>query len=411
MMGARRAWLLRGAVVGVLLSFVVLVAPGATASAARAQVWVAAWSSSPQGAFPLPLPAARTHPRGTSTSTVTVREFIHPSIRGDGVRVRLTNEFGVTPLSVVSATLAAVDHEAVRTGTLRALTVGGRSTVTIPAGGSALTDLVPWSVDPSQNLAVSLAVRPGGTAATENLDAQQRNLVAYGNRAWQPSARAFVPVTTWPWVSDVEVRRSAPSHTVVAFGDSLTSGLGSSLNTNDRWPDLLARRLGDRPDNGVSIVNAGIAGNQLLASTNASPSALSRLGQDALDQPGVRTMILLEGVNDLTSANPPNVVALVTGYRRVVADAHAHGVQVVASTILPFGGYGLWTPGRERERQAVNRWITTGGGFDGVVNLAAVVADPAAPARLAPRFDSGDHLHLNDAGYRALAAAIPLGGL
>jgi lysophospholipase L1-like esterase len=411
MTGARRAWLVRGAVGAVLLSVVVLVVPGATANAVRAQVWVAAWTSSPQGAFPLPLPAPRTPPHGTSTSTVTVREFIHPSVRGDGVRVRLTNEFGATSLSIVSATLAAVHAGAVQPGTLHALTVSGRSAVAIPPGGSALTDLVPWSVDPSGDLAVSLAVRPGGTDATENLDAQQRNLVAYGNRAWQPSARAFVPVTTWPWVSDVEVRRPAPSHTVVAFGDSLTSGLGSRLDANDRWPDLLARRLGDRPDNGVSIVDAGIAGNELLASTSGSPSALSRLAPDALDQPGVRTLILLEGVNDLDSANPPNVVAMVTGYRRVVADAHADGVRVVASTLLPFGGYEVWTPGRERERDALNRWITTSGAFDGVVNLAAAVADPAAPARLAPRFDSGDHLHLNDAGYGALAAAIPLRGL
>ena len=340
-----------------------------------------------------------------------MREFIHPSVGGNGVRVRLTNEFGTTSLSVVSATLAAVDAGAVVPDTLHTLTVGGRSEISIRPGGTALSDLVPWTVDPSRQMAVSLAIRAGSTDATENIDAQQRNLVAYGDRVWQRSDRAFQPVTTWPWVSDVEVRRPAPSHTVVAFGDSLTSGLGSSLKRNDRWPDRLAHRLDARPDNGVSIVNAGIAGNQLLASTTSSPSAVSRIGHDALDQPGVRTLILLEGVNDLNSANPPNVVALAAGYRRVVADAHARGVRVIASTILPFGGYEVWTPERELERDAINRWITTSGAFDGVVDLAAAVADPAAPDQLAARFDSGDHLHLNDAGYAALAAAIPLRGL
>ncbi len=340
-----------------------------------------------------------------------MREFIHPSVGGNGVRVRLTNEFGTTSLWMVSATLAAVDAGGVVPGTLHALTVGGRSEISIRPGGTALTDLVPWTVDPSSEMAVSLAIRAGSTDATENIDAQQRNLVAYGDRVWQRSDRAFRPVTAWPWVSDLEVRRPVPSHTVVAFGDSLTSGLGSSLNRNDRWPDRLARRLDARPDNGVSIVNAGIVGNQLLASTTLSPSAVSRVGQDALDQPGVRTVILLEGVNDLNSPNPPNVVALVAGYRRVVADAHARGVRVIVSTILPFGGYEVWTPERELERDAINRWITTSGAFDGVVDLAAAVADPAAPDQLAARFDSGDHLHLNDAGYVALAAAIPLRGL
>jgi len=394
-----------------VLIVVALLVPVTTARAARAEVWVAAWSSSPQGAFPLPLPAGRATPSGASTSAVTVREFIHPSVGGNGVRVRLTNEFGTTSLSVVSATLAAVDAGAVVPNTLHALTVGGRSEISIRPGETALSDLVPLRVDPSREMAVSLAIRAGSTDATENIDAQQRNLVAYGDRVWQRSDRSFQPVTTWPWVSGVDVRRPAPSHTVVAFGDSLTSGLGSSLNSNDRWPDRLAYRLDARPDNGVSIVNAGIAGNQLLASTTLSPSAVARIGQDALDQPGVRTLILLEGVNDLNSVNPPNVAALVAGYRRVVADAHARGVRVIASTILPFGGYEVWTPERELEREAINRWITTSGAFDGVVDLAAAVAEPAAPDQLAARFDSGDHLHLNDAGYAALAAAIPLRAL
>jgi len=383
----------------------------ASAPAARkAGVWVAAWSTSPQGLFPLSLPAAGSA-RDVPTQ-LTVREVVHPSVGGTVLRVRVTNAYGLTPLVIDAATVGVAAYAGgVVSGTLRAVTFGGRHAIRLAPGAEALTDAVRLAVGPADSLAISLAVPADTTSSTQNLDARQYNYAGLGDRTSQLSGAGFLASAVWSWVSDVDVLRGAPSHAVVALGDSLTSGTGSTVGANARWPDVLARRLDRRPGNGVAVVNAGIAGNHLLVSSQFSPSALDRLRRDVLDQSGVRTMIVLLGVNDLGGASatqPVTASKLIAGFKRIIATAHHAGVRVVGATMLPFRGFIAWSPAKERQRDALNAWIRSGGSFDGVIDLARAVASPLDPQRINPNFDLGDHIHLNDAGYTAVAYAIPL---
>lgn len=278
-----------------------------TAGRAGAQspaVWVAAWSASPQGLFPLHLPKGATGGR----RQITVREVVHPSVGGIMLRVRITNVFGVTPLSVEAATVAVSARSGGIIGpSLHVARFHRRRGVTLPAGAEVVSDPVPLGILPTEDLAVSLAVPSRTRSATQNLDSQQHNFAGWGNRTSQLTGRGFAPSPAWSWISDVDVLRASPAHAVVTLGDSLTSGAGSTVDANDRWPDVLARRLDQRPGNGTAVVNAGIAGNQLLHTSSWSPSAISRLQRDVLNQTGARTVIVLEGVNDLNSGGtaPP----------------------------------------------------------------------------------------------------------
>lgn len=400
------------AVVGAAL--VVSVTTVTTAAAApegrRDGVWVAAWSGSPEGLFPLMLPrGARS---GTRSRQITLREVIHPSVGGTMLRVRITNVFGVEPLSVEAATVAVSARSgAIVDGTLQVARFHRRRAITLPAGGEVVSDPIRLGTKPPEDLAISIAVPSGTTSATQNLDPQQHNFAAWGSRTSQLTGKGFSASPAWSWISDVDVLRPSPAHAVVTLGDSLTSGTGSTIDANDRWPDVLARRLDQRPGNSTAVVNAGIAGNQLLRATSWSPSAISRFQRDVLSQTGARTVIVLEGVNDLNNGSAVMASALITGYRRIIAAAHQAGVRVIGGTILPFEGYALWSPIKEIERQRVNTWIRKGGAFDGVIDVANAVADPSDPRRIGPSFDSGDHLHLNNDGYAAIAFAVPLDGL
>jgi lysophospholipase L1-like esterase len=206
----------------------------------------------------------------------------------------------------------------------------------------------------------------------------------------------------WYYVTGVDVRGTAAG-SVVAFGDSLTDGNGSTTDANHRWPDRLAERLQGRR---LGVLNAGIAGNRLLRD-GVGPSALSRLDADALSRAGVRALIVLEGINDIKgSPEASDPVAFVEAYREIVTRSHAHGIRVVGATLTPYGGYSAFTAAREAVRQKVNALIRTGGVFDAVVDFDAVVRDPASPERIRPDYDPGDHLHFNDAGMRVLADTV-----
>jgi lysophospholipase L1-like esterase len=248
--------------------------------------------------------------------------------------------------------------------------------------------------------------------------------VATGARAADAAAAPFVTRTrSWYFLDGVDVL--APTRdagTVVALGDSITDGVTAPINANARWPDDLARRLAARRGPTLSVVDEGIGGNRVLNdSLCCGVDAVVRFQHDVLAQAGVRDVILLEGINDIgfsQSRDPltsphTNVSALqiVDGYAEIIALAHAAGVKVFGATLTPFAGARYWTPAGEAKREAVNRWIETSGAFDGVIDFAAAVADPADPEQLAPAFDSGDHLHPNAAGFRAMAQAVNLAQL
>ncbi|MGW2099684.1 SGNH/GDSL hydrolase family protein [Streptomyces olivaceoviridis] len=400
-----------GAVTGMLLTVVPLsTAHGASAAApSPAQskgTRVSAWS-----------PSMTTG--GPSFDNQTIRMVVHSSVAGSGVRITLSNRYSTTPLDVGTVDLAvqASGGEATR-GTTRNVTFGGTRHVTIPVGEEAVSDVVPISVSAGENLLVSLYV-PGATGtSTWHSDAFDTTYIASGNHAGDDSAAAFGTTTTsWYYLAGMDVLSPNARGTVVAFGDSITDGYHSSTGTYTRWPDFLGRRLGSGPGpQKLSVVDAGIGGNRVLTDVPnlwQGVSALKRFGHDALGQPGVKDVILFEGINDIGNnagpdGRPLTAQDLIDGYRTLIDEAHAAHVNIIGATLMPDQGNGYYTPEAEKIRQSVNQWIRTGGAFDGVIDFDRTMRDPANPAALDPAYDSGDHIHPNDEGMKAMADAIDL---
>jgi lysophospholipase L1-like esterase len=414
--GRRHARLIRlGLPVAAALLILAVTIPAVTASrpaaAARSGYdWVTSWSASPQDPVP-----------GTpGFDDQTVRDIIFPSVGGNMIRLELTNAFGGSPLQIGRVTVAVADLGAgVIPGTIHPVDFGGRVSVRIPAGAQVLSDPVGMRVSALQELAVSIYV-PGRTgAATLHSQAQQVNWVSTaGDHASEAGPGAFMtPVQSWYYLSGLDVRSSGAAGTVVAFGDSITDGVQSSVGSNDRWPNDLARRLDTVAGPTLSVADAGIGGNKVLkASQCCGTSAEARFARDALDRPAVRDVIVLEGINDIGRSTDPRrhsdagltPAQIIAGYRNLIAQAHARGVRIFGATLLPYEGAGYYSPAGEAIREAVNAWIRTSGAFDGIIDFDAVMRDQADPLRLNPAYDSGDHLHPNDAGYQAMADAINL---
>jgi lysophospholipase L1-like esterase len=411
------AWLIRlgllGAVALLVLTTTVAVGTGSRpAAAARGYDWVTSWTASPQNPVPGTLGSTGFHDQ-------TVRDIIVPSVGGNMVRLELTNAFGRSPLQVGRVTVAVADLGAgVVPGTIHPVSFGGRVSVRIPAGEQVLSDPVGMQVPAMQELAVSIYL-PGRTGvATRHTDALQVNwLSTAGDHAGEAGVGAFtIPTLSWYYLSGLDVRSSRAAGTVVAFGDSITDGVNSSVGGNDRWPDRLARRLAAVSGPTLAVADGGIGGNRLLTAARCcGASAQARFARDALDQPGVRDVIVLEGINDIGSSVGPlhsdtglTPARVVAGYRDLIAQAHARGVRIFGATLLPYQGAGYYSLAGEAIREAVNIWIRTSGAFDGVIDFDAAMRDPADPLLLNPAYDSGDHLHPNDAGYQAMADAINL---
>jgi len=377
---------------------------------------VPAWATAPTLGADFVLPEAHFDcPMGGSgLSNQTVRNVVTPTIAGHAPRVRLTNEYGTTPLRIGAASLAvAGPGGALARGTARALTFHGSGSVTIPAGGELLSDPVRLAVRPYTPLAVSLYLPEPTGVTTMHIGSNRTNyLSGIGNFAFDRSADAFTDtVSCWLWVDGVEVTpKGNVVGAVVAFGDSITDGHGSTVDADRRWPDTLARRLLRRPGPTLSVLNKGISGNQLLITGTSGGaifgvSGLDRLDDDVLQEKAVRAVILLEGINDINFGGA-TAERLIAGYREVVARLHARGIPVIGGTMTPYRGSSVYTEPREAIRRQVNQAILAGGIFDATVDFATAVADPADPSALDPRYDYGDHLHLNDAGYTAMAQAV-----
>jgi lysophospholipase L1-like esterase len=399
-------------VVLVLVATVTVVVVSRPAAAARGGDWVTSWGASPQAAAPGTLAAAGFHDQ-------TIREIVYTSAGGNLIRVRLTNAFGTSPLRIGHVTVAqAALGAAVVPGTIHPVRFDGRASVRIPPGAQVLSDPVGMQVGQEQELAVSVYL-PGRTGqATLHWDAYQVNWVsAAGDHAAEAGSGAFVtPVAQWYYLSGLVVQSSGADGTVVTLGDSITDGVGSTVGGNARWPNDLAQRLAARPGPTLSVADEGIGGNRVLTASRVfGVSAEDRFARDVLDQAGVRDIILLEGINDIgfsaSAANPDGVIIaarIIAGYERLIAEAHARHIRIFGATLLPFQGAGYYTPEGEATREAVNTWIRTSGAFDGVIDFDKVMRDPADPRRLNPVYDSGDHLHPDDAGYLAMANAVNL---
>ncbi|HLK44236.1 MAG TPA: SGNH/GDSL hydrolase family protein [Thermoleophilia bacterium] len=357
---------------------------------------------------------------GPSFTDQTIRMVAHSSVAGSAVRITLSNRYSPDPLTVGAVDIAVQDSggTAVR-GTTRNVTFGQAIQATVPAGQEVVSDVIPISVTAGENLLVSVYL-PGPTGtSTWHSDAYDRTYIASGNHIGDDTAEAFGSTTTsWYYLSGLDVVAATAKGTVVAFGDSITDGYNSSISTYSRWPDFLARRLAAGPGpQKLSVVDAGIGGNRVLTDVPnpwQGVSALKRFEHDALGQPGVRDVILLEGINDIGNNAGPNGAPLtaqdlINGYRTLIGEAHAAHVRIIGATLLPIQGNGYYTPAAETLRQTINQWIRTSGAFDGVIDFDQAMRDPNNIADLNPVYDSGDHLHPNDTGMQALANAVDLG--
>jgi lysophospholipase L1-like esterase len=368
------------------------------------RMWVTAWAASPQA------PRAGV-PGAGGFSDQTVRDVVFMSAGGDALRLVLTNAYGTTALRVGEVTVGLAGAGAtVVPGSIHPVTFNGTAAVQVPAGAQAVSDPVFMRVPALRDLAVSMYLPARTARPTFHLDAQQYTWTsAAGDHAAATSAAAFPAASkSWFLLSGVIVTTSRASGTVVAFGDSITDGLDSTFDANARWPDDLARRLNSRPGRTLSVADEGISGDHLLTGAPYYPSALARFDRDALRQPGVRDIIVAIGINDLRSQAGVSAQEIVAGYGQLIQRAHARGLKIFGATLLPFRGAGFYTAAREATREAVNAWIRTSGAFDGVIDFDAIMRDPASPQSMKPAYNSGDHVHPSDAGYRAMASAISL---
>ncbi|CAG4926457.1 SGNH/GDSL hydrolase family protein [Paraburkholderia gardini] len=381
--------------------------------------WTTAWATALQ---PIPqradLPALY---RAPDTGGRTVRQIIYPTLTGNAVRLHISNEYGTAPLVIEDLRIArsAGGAAAQSTGEMR-VTFGGKTTVSIPPGGAAESDPATIGIAGGTPYVVSSFMGPEQRLVAWHRVSNQVSYVSVpGNHAGDATGNAFRQrFTQFVWLTGLSVDAPA-SGAIAAIGDSITDGMRSSLNENRRWPDALARRFARAGDHSTAVVNLGISGNRLLSDSPCYGDALvKRFGRDVIERPGVKTVILLIGINDINFAampprtgldcdfphTPVTAADLTGGYQRVIAAAHRRGIRIFGATLTPAS----LPPQREAIRLAVNQWIRTSHAFDGVVDFDAALRDPAQPDRLRKDYDSGDHIHPSNAGYTVMADAVPL---
>lgn len=423
------------------------------------QYWVASWGASQQ------IPEPRNALPADDMTDATIRQIVHLSLGGEQLRVRLSNAFGTTPLHLSAVHIAkpvSPASSSIVPGSDRALTFSGAPDVTIPAGAEYISDPVEYPMAPLSDLAITFYEEKPPAQETSHPGSRATTYYAHGDLVSAGELSGAKKIEHWYTISGLDVAAASDAFAVVTLGDSITDGRAATTNGNDRWPDVLARKLqGAVKTRNISVVNAGTGGNRLLED-GLGPNVLARFDRDVLARAGVRYLIVLEGVNDLgtlhgvipPASEPPHpaeagtapekaangaggasnesgaiqqrppalnfpeatpeqhdelVRSMLAAYAQIVARAHAAGIRVIGATITPFGGSGYGrAKANEADRQRINAWILTPGNFDAVVDFAKMVADPQDPTKMAAQFDSGDHLHPSPAGYRAMGEAIPL---
>jgi lysophospholipase L1-like esterase len=387
------------------------------AQTASSQTWVGTWASSQQ--IPEPQNAL---PSADLTDT-TLRETVHVSCGGTTIRVHLSNAFGTRALHLTSVHIArptAPTSSVIDPSSDATLLFNGAPDVAIPPAADYISDPIAYPLAALSDLTISMHVEAEPGQQTSHPGSRQVSFYAHGDLTAAPDLPSAKRVEHWYMLSGVDVQVSTDAYSVVTLGDSITDGHGSTTNGNDRWPDVLAQRLQASPTTrNVGVLNQGIGGNRLLAD-GTGPNLLARFDRDVLAQPGVRYLIVLEGINDLGGLGRlPNTTQdqhdqlehrLIGAYQQIIARAHAHGIKVYGATVMADTGSDYYHPDAisEHDRQQVNAWIRDPSHFDAVIDLDKVTADPTNPKQLLRAYDSGDHLHPGPVGYRAMGNAIPL---
>jgi len=410
---ARRSFLQHGAALAAGLAF----APGTTladgAAAAAGDAWAATWGTAPVG----PPTAAN----ALSFSNQTLRLVVRASLGGGRLRVRLSNEFGSTPLQIGAAWIGIASSEgSVVAGSNTQVSFAGRAGAVIAPGAPLLSDPVDLVLPPQADLAISLYL-PGNVVATSVHDAAFQR--SYASSAGNYASSNALPIArylySWPFLTEVDVATNGGATCLVALGDSQTDGMLSTGSANRRWTDYLARRLQAESQPGyvpVGVVNRGICGNRLLVDADNAPLAgrdcMERFDRDVLATAGARYLAVLVGINDIINVPSQSLSTLpddlAAGYVQLISRARTRGMLALGATLLPYEGYVWYSAARDGVRQRVNDWIRNSGAFDAVLDFEAAVRDPDRPTRLLAAYDGGDHLHPSDAGYEAMARAVPL---
>jgi lysophospholipase L1-like esterase len=401
-------------IISTSLVFLPLLAMATTPSPPTSQ-WQTTWISPAQPVwderFLLPLGIPRT------LGDVTLRQTVRTSLGGSRFRVVVSNEYGTEPLRVGRLTVRLEGG-----GPAKVLRFQGDAAVVVPIGARMASDSLLLAAQAGDRLELDLEFPAPTGLAGFHWDARERALLMPGVSGHLPASMEAQSVDVRAFITEVHVEADRAPTTIVAIGDSLTDGNGSSPGLDQRWPDHLARRMAPHA---VAVLNAGISGNRLLRS-GMGDSALDRFERDVLRHPGVRAVIVLLGTNDIgwpggpfaPAESLPTVQALVRGFQQLADQAHGRRIRLIAATLPPFEDAlkgtpleGHYSAQKEALRQALNRWIRESNAFDSVVDFDAVLRDPSHPTRLRAEFDSGDHLHPGDAGYRAMAEAIDLKAL
>lgn len=378
--------------------------------------WVTAWAMSPSTLPPGMLPAeAAEH---DEFNDQTLRLITHVTAAGDTVRIRLSNTHGSKPLHIGAASIAEQSSgTGIDVATLQSLSFGEQPGIIIPRGATVFSDPLPFPVDAFSNLSISLYLPEASGLPTTHRAAMQTSFVSEsGDYTRAASMDDAHEISFWHYLTAIDVSGGDAVSTIVTVGDSITDGVGSTVDTNNRWPNLLALRLRDEPDMPTyAVANAGLSGNRVLheRSPMFGENLLARFERDVLALSNVSHIVLLEGINDMgmsvSMATDQQVSAeqIIAGYRQVAERARAHGIKVIGATLTPFEGAGYFSEAGEAKRQRVNAWIRDSGFFDAVIDFESAVADQDNPARLPAAFTS-DNLHPNDAGYAAMANSIDL---
>ena len=378
--------------------------------------WVAAWGTAQQLMKPeRNIPAAQTPP--AKLERQTVRMVARPTIAGSRLRISLSNSFGYGPVRIEAAQVArAAGNGAITPGSNQPLTFGGRSHVVLPPGARITSDALDFDVRAQGDLAISLFVDADSGPTTSHPIGLRGAWLASGNQVAAEQLGGAQLFRSYLWLDGIDVLAAPRAAAIIAFGDSITDGFSTTPDADTPWPSILARRLGaQRSGAPRSVINMGISGNRVLRE-GAGSSGLARFDRDVLSRPGTRWVLMLLGINDIGFSAIPGLPAsekataedIISGYQMLIARARLHGLWVIGATLTPFEGVNTYTPAGEQMRQQINQWIRGSGHFDAVVDFDRATRDPAQPTRLRADFDSGDHIHPNDLGNRAMAEAVDL---